>query len=249
MHDRVAEVLGQRRALDRDAGAGVAVSLVLHGGLVALAVYAALHAAPPQRASMVNIQFANVPAAAPAPAVAKPVTRQQPAAPKIEEPKPRIEEPKPKVAEPPAKPEKNTVPFSPFGRSTKKGSETPAPATPKPAAPAGPAADSAPAVPVGGAGVTGIEGGDFPHTLYVEAMQRRIGSNYFRPPAAPSGTQVVVYFRILRDGRIVEAKVETSSGIPSFDRAALSALASSSPLNPLPFAYNGTHLGVHLIFK
>ena len=55
--------------------------------------------------------------------------------------------------------------------------------------------------------------------------------------------------RIMRDGTITEAKVETSSGNGTFDRAALSAVRSSSPLNPLPFAYDGTYLGVHLTFR
>ena len=60
---------------------------------------------------------------------------------------------------------------------------------------------------------------------------------------------MVVYFRILRDGTITEARVETPSGNGTFDRAALSAVRSSSPLNPLPFAYSGTYLGVYLTFR
>ena len=41
MRDGVADVLAQRATLDRGAGAGIALSLLLHGGLIALAVYAA----------------------------------------------------------------------------------------------------------------------------------------------------------------------------------------------------------------
>ncbi len=103
-------------------------------------------------------------------------------------------------------------------------------------------------MPIGGSGVTGLEGGDFPYTLYIQGMHRRIGTNWFRPPVA-DGTRVLVYFRILRDGTIGEVRVESSSGNPTFDRAALSAVKSSSPLNPLPFAYDGTYLGVHLTFR
>lgn len=243
MRDRVADVLAQRATLDRSAGTAIALSLLVHGGLGALVVYTALHARPPQRATMVNIQFAKAPAA-PAPAITKPAAK--PAAPKIEDVKPKIEEPKPQATpEPPKKPEKNTVPLSPFGRSTKKGSEQPAVAPP-PAAPA--ATSTAPAVAVGGSGVTALEGGDFPYTLYLDGMQRRIGSNWFRPQAG-AGATVIIYYRILRDGRITDSRVETPSGNPTFDRAALSAVRSSSPLNPLPFAYNGTYLGVHLTFK
>ena len=255
MRDGVADVLAQRATLDRGAGAGIALSVLLHGGLIAIAVYAATHASPPKPAQMVNIQFAKMPGApavAPKPAVArKPVE-----APKIEEPKPQAEpkipeptinEPKP-VAPAPAKVEKNTVPLSPFGRSTKKGSEAPPAAKPAPA-PAVPAPGTTTAeVPIGGSGVTGLEGGDFPYTLYLQGMHRRIGTNWFRPQVA-AGTVTVIYFRILRDGTIAEARVETPSGNGTFDRAALSAVRSSSPLNPLPFAYDGTYLGVHLTFR
>src|SRR5258705_7124693 len=119
MRDRVADVLDQRAALDRGAGSAVAVSLLLHVGLTACVVYAATHATPPKAVTMVSIRLAPMTPAVPA-AAPKPIAK-----PKIEEPKPKIEEPKPVVAKTPPKPEKNTVPLSPFGRSTKKGSETP----------------------------------------------------------------------------------------------------------------------------
>ncbi|MFL6245925.1 MAG: TonB family protein [Thermoanaerobaculia bacterium] len=252
MRDGVADVLAQRATLDRGAGAGIALSLLLHGGLIALGVYTALHASPPKAAQMVNIQFAKMPGPTAAPAVAKKPLEPKPVeAPKIEEPKPKAE---PKIEEPkaatpaPAKVEKNTVPFSPFGRSPKKGSEAPPAAKPAAAPPLPAPGPTTAEVPVGGSGVTGLEGGDFPYTLYLQGMQRRIGTNWFRPQVAP-GTVTIIYFRIMRDGTIGEAKVETSSGNGTFDRAALSAVRSSSPLNPLPFAYDGTYLGVHLTFR
>ena len=249
MQDRVAEVLAQRATLDRGAGIGVVLSIVLHAALGGAAVYSAFHAAPPEAVTMVSIQFAKMPAAAPAPSRAERRTEPAPATPKIEEPK--IVEPKPAVEkkpETPKKPEKNTVPLSPFGQSTKKGSDRPAPApVPPPTGNRQPPA-GAPDIAIGGSGVTGIEGGDFPHSIYLQGMHRRIGGNWFRPAVGP-GTNVVIYFRILRDGTITETRVETSSGNPTFDRAALSAVRSSSPLNPLPFAYSGTYLGVYLTFK
>lgn len=253
MHDRVADVLAERAHLDRGASLGIVVSVVLHGALAGALVYAAMHATAPTPATMISIQFANTAPSAPARTrTPAPVA----APPKIEEPtpveKPKIEEPKPIAEEKPAKVEKNTVPLSPFGKSTKKGSETPAVEKPAPAPAAGapgvPGVGTTADVPVGGSGVTGLEGGDFPYALYIQSMQRRIGGNWFRPQVA-AGTTVVIYFRIQRDGTIGEAKVETSSGNGTFDRAALSAVRSSSPLNPLPFGYDGTYLGVHLAFK
>ncbi|HET8775037.1 MAG TPA: TonB family protein [Thermoanaerobaculia bacterium] len=251
MQDRVAEVLAQRATLDRGAGIGIALSILFHGALAGAVVYAALHATAPEAATMVSIRFAKMPAAAPAPAAPKRAEARPPAAPApIEEPK--IVEPKPvaeKPPETPKKPEKNTVPLSPFGQSTKKGSEAPAPAKP-PAAPApGPAAvpGTTTDVAVGGSGITGVEGGDFPHALYLERMHRLIGDKWIRPSV--NGPTAVIFLRIQRDGTITEARIATPSGNSTFDRAALSAVRSASPLNPLPFAYSGKELGIYLTFR
>lgn len=253
MRDGVADVLAQRVALDRGAGVGIIVSLLLHGGLTAFAIYAATHASTPTAVQMVSIEFAKMPGPPAAPVMQRePVSPKPVEAPKIEEPKPKLEpkitEPKPVAATTPAKVEKNTVPLSPFGRSTKRGSETPPVTKPNTPAPAVPAGTTTAEVPIGGSGVTGLEGGDFPYTLYLQGMHRRIGTNWFRPPI-DQVNPTTIYFRIQRDGTISEAKIETSSGNGTFDRAALSAVRSSSPLNPLPFAYNDTYLGVRLTFR
>jgi len=250
MQDRVAEVLAQRASLDRGAGIGVVFSILLHSALAGAAIYAAFHAAPPEAAKFVSIQFRNMPAAAPsAPSAprAKPQTPAPVARPKVEEPK--IVEPKPVVEKTPEKkPEKNTVPLSPFGQSTKKGSETPAPPATKPAA-APPAAvpGTTTDVAVGGSGVTGIEGGDFPFAEYLDRMHIRIGNAWIRPSV--NGPTVVIFLRIERNGTISEARIATPSGNGTFDRAALSAVRSSSPLAPLPPRYVGNNLGIYLTFK
>jgi TonB family protein len=252
MHDRVAEVLAQRATLDRGAGIGVVLSILFHGALTAAVVYTALRATPPSAATMVSIQFAPTPAAAPAApsrtrrAEARPTPPAAIEEPKIVEPTPVVEKP----PETPKKPEKNTVPLSPFGQSTKKGSEAPVPApAPPPTANRQPPTGSGPEIAVGGSGVTGLEGGDFPHALYLERMHKLIGDKWYRPAAVTPGTTVVVFFRILRDGTVAEARVATPSGNTTFDRAALSAVRSASPLNPLPFAYSGKELGIELTFR
>ncbi|HWS71683.1 MAG TPA: TonB family protein [Thermoanaerobaculia bacterium] len=249
MHDRVGEILAARAAQGSGAAPALALSVVLHAALTGAAIYAAMHAPAPQTANILNITFRSISSfptlAAP---VAKPV--QKPAEPKPATPK--IVEPAPQVpVTTSAKAEPKTVPLSTFGKSTKKGSEHPTPAPPPPA-PATPAATSTGIgiadVPIGGAGVTGLEGGDFPYTIYIENMKRLIGTKWFRPQIG-GGIVTTVAFTIERDGTIRDAKVETPSGNGTFDRAALRAILEASPLPPLPFAYNGTYLGVHLTFK
>jgi len=234
MEDRVGEVLARRAALESGAAAGVALSVFLHVAAAAAVIYAAMHHPPAQSVDVITINLA--PMTPPKAAALAPV-------PVIHEPKPVVE-PQPK---PVAKPEPKTVPLSPFGKSTKKGSEVPVPA-PVPVARAGGGAGAplSTQIPIGGTGVA-IEG-DFPYTIYIDNMRRLIGQHWFRPQVTP-GTATTIHFAIDRDGTLRDINIETPSGNGTFDRAAQRAILESSPLPPLPFAYNGTFLGVHLTFK
>ena len=237
MDDRVGDILAKRATLDAGRAPAILISLLMHGGISALAVWSALHTTIPKQVSGLNIQFAPMPGPVamkpmtpPAPPAAKPKPPEQ----RIEAPKPRVEDVKPAAT---SKPVPNAVPLSPFGKSPKKGAENPV-VTP----PAGP-----PPVPAGGSGVTGLEGGDFPYPLYIERMHTLIGQKWLRPQI--SNVTTIIYFIIDRDGTIRDAKVETPSPNPTFDRAALRAVLESTPLPPLPFGYGGTFLGVHLTFR
>jgi len=241
MEDRIGDLLAQRARLEGGAAPAVFVSLLFHAVLSVLAFWAAWHHASTQMSTpVITIQFAKPAAVAevvpqPAPAAIEPV--RPPAVKKIEKPKPALK----------------TVPLSPFGKSTKKGIEKPlphpTPAIPPPPAPA--AAPTAPAqdIPVGGAGVTALEGGDFPYSIYIAAMDRQIGQHWFRSHDTPAGLATTVRFIIDRDGTIRDVTTEISSGSGLFDRAALRAVIEASPLPPLPYGYSGTYLGVHLKFR
>jgi protein TonB len=237
MEDRIGDLLAQRARLGGNPAAGLAVSVLLHVSIAAGIVYAAMHAAAPQETSTLQIQFAQTPAtvAAPAPTMAAPTPK------KLAIPEPVAEPPKPVVNA-----QSKTVPLSAFGQSTKKGSENPP--APKPAA--APPIATKPAggeIPIGSTGVTGIEG-DFPYTIYIDRMKNLIGQHWLRPQGVSSIT-TTVSFIIDRDGTIRDAKNEIPSGDGTFDRAALRAVLEASPLPPLPFAYNGTYVGVRLTFR
>jgi TonB family protein len=243
MHDRVGELLAERARLGGGAGGGIALSILLHGSITAAVVYAAMHATVPQQVSTLSIQFAQ------SPAIQQPVIA--PAAPKTTQPaapKPKILEPVVEAPKPVAKPIPKSVPFSPFGQSTKKGSDKPpAPApTPHTQLPT-PGVVTNIDIPTGATGVTGLDA-DFPYTIYVERMKSLIGQRWLRPQVG-NGTVATVSFTIDRDGAIRDAKSEIASGNGTFDRAALRAVLEASPLPPLPFGYNGTYLGVHLTFR
>jgi TonB family protein len=242
MEDRIGDLLAERARIGGNPAGGIAVALLLHGLLAAGIVYSAMHAAAPQEVSTLNIRFA------PMPSVAPPAMTPQPAAQPIAPKKLSIPEPVAEPLKPAAKSEPKTAPLSEFGRSTKKGSE--APQQPKPTAPqvaVKPGVVTGIEIPAGSAGVTGIEG-DFPYPLYIELMKKNVG-HYWTRPQAGSGIATTVAFVIDRDGSIRDAKIEVPSNNGTFDRAALRAVLEASPLQPLPFGFNGTYLGVHLTFR
>jgi TonB family protein len=107
-----------------------------------------------------------------------------------------------------------------------------------------------PALP--GLGLGGSGGGspfdqDFEYAYYVQQMLTRIHQRWQR--TAVKGTAVVVVaFTIARDGRVLDAFVETSSGVSILDRSSLRAVMLSDPLPPLPNSYPRDRVGVHLRF-
>lgn len=100
----------------------------------------------------------------------------------------------------------------------------------------------------GGTKVEGVDAPYFPFSYYLNQVLSFISSNWYKPPS-PEGTFCTVYFIISKSGRIIDAKVEASSGNSAFDRAALRAVLASNPLPPLPYDYYEEKLGIHLKFQ
>ncbi|MBI1955461.1 MAG: TonB family protein [Acidobacteria bacterium] len=107
---------------------------------------------------------------------------------------------------------------------------------------------------VGSGGINFGEGaGDFGirYSWYVTAIRIRISSNWLQGTVDPQvrvAPRVYVAFQILRDGRIVNAQVTSSSGVPSLDRSALRAVYDSNPMPPLPADYPGSSVAVEFWF-
>jgi len=92
----------------------------------------------------------------------------------------------------------------------------------------------------------------FPYQYYLQIISDRVSSSWFTSLVDPgiSGTFfATVYFKILRNGQIVDLKVKESSGIQSLDMSAQRAIQISAPFPPLPSDYEGDYLGIHLIFE
>lgn len=110
----------------------------------------------------------------------------------------------------------------------------------------------------GGGGIFGSEYGDqiglstFPYTYYLQILTDKISAAWFTSLVDPGvrGTYTVtVFFRIQRDGRVSDLKVEEASEIRSLDLSALRAITTAAPFPPLPEEYDQDFLGIHLIFE
>ena len=94
--------------------------------------------------------------------------------------------------------------------------------------------DGMPAIPPGSGVFFDTRGYDLgPWANRVIAI---VKSNWLTPEAAKLGARgiVSISFTVARSGRIDNIRLVSSSGIPSFDTAAMNALRSSSPLPKLP---------------
>lgn len=105
----------------------------------------------------------------------------------------------------------------------------------------------------GGMGISGTSGGAFGTQFpwYVEAVQRRVSSNWLQATVDPTiswAPRCVVTFEILRDGTVTNIQITQSSGNQSVDSSAVRAVHSSNPLDQLPAEYRGSYVNVEFWF-
>jgi protein TonB len=94
-----------------------------------------------------------------------------------------------------------------------------------------------------------VDAQNFGSPYYLSLVFGKIRDVWENPVQSSSTLMTTIYFRILRDGSIVEVKVEKTSGIDLFDQSALRAIVSGTPFPPLPSEFTGEYLGIHLEFE
>jgi TonB family protein len=95
-------------------------------------------------------------------------------------------------------------------------------------------------------------GGSFPYAYYIDTIKNKISSSWYSSLVSPGlrgKFVVVVYFKILRNGRIEDLAVEQQSGSDSLDLSALRAVENAAPFPPLPTSFTYRYLGVHFEFE
>ena len=191
-----------------------------------------------------------------------PQPKAPPAEPEMVLPSPKVKEPPKK--EPAKREEKKPAPAE--RQLAEKKREVPSPVRPTPGPPRQPAPPAKPqterpdrggrvgpgigpgsglALGTGG-GTLSLDTANFPFTYYLRQVTNRIEENWLRPQENLG--RVIVYFRIKRDGTIVEPQVHESSHNQSVDLLAAGAIKRSEPFPPLPIEFGGDYLGIYLCF-
>jgi hypothetical protein len=98
----------------------------------------------------------------------------------------------------------------------------------------------------GGSGMLSLDSANFPFSYYLRQVTGRIEENWIRPQQNLG--RVVIYFRIKRDGTIIEPQIHESSRNQSVDLLASGAIKRSEPFPPLPVEFGGDYLGIYLCF-
>ncbi|MBI5573638.1 MAG: TonB family protein [Elusimicrobia bacterium] len=96
----------------------------------------------------------------------------------------------------------------------------------------------------------GVDAGNFPYMGYVNILRNKVAQNW-NPEPYPSSSpkKVLVYFKILKDGKVDNLTVKESAGVSFIDRAAIRAITNSAPFPPLPAGYSDDYLGVYFMFE
>jgi TonB family protein len=94
-----------------------------------------------------------------------------------------------------------------------------------------------------------IDNASFNYPYWFTQAFHKIQSNWRNPVAADGTVVCVIYFQVIKSGRVIEKRVEESSGIPAFDQACLQAVERSTPFPPLPRDFNDEIIGITLPFQ
>jgi protein TonB len=242
--DPVSKILMDRERVRPRLLPWVILAVVMHAGAAAATYMVGRRAASrPIQLPVVAVKLVRPEAPARRPPSRRAPSRSTPVPQPSKAPATAVPRPTAIPTIPPAEPDK--VAASADAMRSEDSVATPAPTPPAPEPDSG--GGRGLSVGSNGGGETSGVPADFHFTYYIERMLALIESRWYKP-VVPQGTRARVGFVILKGGRVEGIRLEESSGVPSFDRAALRALYAANPLPPLPPAYGKPSLTVHLSF-
>jgi TonB family protein len=213
-----------------------AISSVAHIAFLTLVIAPGYHKVYRHGPEVINVKLVAEEKPAPKPQAKVVQPKKEEAAPKKETEKPKMTYKAP--------PKKKTTPKKETETSKPKKTEDTKPKT-------SPAKSTAGSSKTASTSNVRVDDKDFRFGYYLEIVKERVSSNWSPPPVTgpTEGVISTVYFKIQRDGRVSDVKVEKASDFDLFDRSAMRAVDLSSPLPPLPAGFKGKWLGVHFEFE
>ena len=100
--------------------------------------------------------------------------------------------------------------------------------------------------PFGGAK---IDNASFNYPYWFTQAFNKIAGNWRQTVSIDGSVVCVIYFQVIRSGRVVDVEIKESSGVPAFDQTCLSAVERSTPFPPLPRDFRDEIIGITLPFK
>ena len=79
----------------------------------------------------------------------------------------------------------------------------------------------------------------------MQEVIERTNANW-EPPKTPYSVEVIVAFKISKDGRLLSSQIKKSSGISEVDASALRDVEITAPFRPLPYDYNGQSVDIQM---
>ncbi len=233
------------------------LSVALHVGILALTLLASpfdINSTPDDMEVIaVDVLFENPPAAA---ETVKEETVEEPVS--IKQPEPAIEEPEEiPISEPETNDEEAVIEEEP------KVEEPPEPKEPpresvveQPVQESPPPQETGPSeihstVTGEGAVFAGatINNASFEYPYWFTQAFNKILRNWRNPVASDAVLVCTIYFEVIKSGRVIVKRIETSSGVKPFDEACLAAISKSDPFPPLPRQFADEIIGITLPFK
>ena len=212
---------------------------------------------PSERPSLDPVPPRRLPTPSETPPVSEVVEEPEPA-PEPEDPKPEPpkEQPKPKPQPPardykkfaPAKKDEASLAERLKQRLTSRGEE----ATPPDTDVGEPSEDPVPPAASAPTASAEVIASDFPYAWYLNTLRTKIADSWDPPGdrmVTGRGNQVLVRFRVHRDGHVSDIRIEGASGAPGLDASARRAVERASPFPPLPNQWVGDHLDAVVRFN
>lgn len=97
------------------------------------------------------------------------------------------------------------------------------------------------------AGAT-IDNASFDYPYWFTQTFNKLAANFRNTVVIDGKVVCIVYFQVIRSGRLVIVEVEKSSGVPAFDNVCVAAIERSAPFPPLPKEFRDEIIGISVPF-